>query len=100
MHIKKLLAIMALTAPGPVAFHIHHVVPVFHINTLKKAKRKNLYCLFSLSARKRSGIQATKISGVSPPSGHAAINSNPEIILNEKDEIFFKKMRYVIMVRS
>ncbi len=91
---------MALTAPGPVEFHIHQVVPAFHTSMLNKVKRKNLYRLFCCSARKRIGTQATKISGVNPASGHAAVRSNPEIILNEKDEIFFKKMRYVIVVSS
>lgn len=90
MLIKKLFATIAPIAPGAVEFHIHHVVPAFHINIGSKAKRKKRTLFVSCSAINNSGTHATKIRNVKGETGHAHTSSKPETRLNSKEEYFFK----------
>ncbi len=90
MLIKKLLPIIAPTAPGAVAFHIHQVVPAFQINIDSNANKKKRIRFVSLSDISNSGTQAKKIRNVKAETGHANTNSKPARRLNISDEYFFK----------
>ena len=81
---------MAPTAPGAVAFHIHQVVPAFHINIASSANKKKRIRFVSRSAIKNNGIHATKISNVKVETGHANTSSKPAVRLNMREEYFFK----------
>ena len=91
MHISKLLATIAPTAPGAVEFHIHHVVPAFQINRAIKANNKKRFVFVSFSAIKNSGTQARNIRKVSGESGHARNNKRPVRTDRTGDDKFFNK---------
>lgn len=81
MHISKALGTIAPIAPAAVEFHIHHVVPAFHNNMLRKLNKKKRFLFGSLSAISNNGIQAKNIRKVKDESGHADTNNNPETML-------------------
>lgn len=71
-------ATIAPIAPAAVEFHIHQVVPTFHMSIERKQYKKK-WCRFAtLSDTASKGTQAMKIRGVKGDSGHAHNNSKPD----------------------
>lgn len=86
------MAKKAPNAPGSDAFHIHHVVVMFHINMVMYVNPKNVALLFTLVSRYNKGIHATKMSNVSGDTGHAAHNKIPPEIAKSQLMNGFKKI--------
>ena len=75
--------------PTSVEFQIHQVVPVFQISIVKNTCPNQVILRVGSTAKKRSGIQATKISQVKGKSGQAATSMKPERQLSNQRKEFF-----------
>lgn len=81
---------IAPIAPSAVEFHIHQVVPAFHVSIATKQSKKKRKRFTSLSHINRRGIHAKKMSAVMPEAGHANTSRSPDNKLYNTDEYFFK----------